>query len=349
MSTTNKRLLLVSYPEGLIKEDNFKLEEIALPNVDQLGEEQLVVRLLHLSVDPYMRIRMSAQPPKGYFGPYPLNEPVSGGAVAKVVKVGAKLAETYKEGDIVYGALPWVLEQVVDLSDKSVYLRKLEGVSGIPLSYFLGVLGMPGLTSYFGLIDICAPKEGETIVVSAASGAVGSVVGQIGKILGCRVVGISGNDNVKELLENGFDAVINYKKFNNNVNELKKAIDEECPKGVDCYFDNTGGFILDAVTLAMNCKGRISFCGAISSYNEQNPETGLRLSTIHVVRELKTQGFIISSFMPRFQEGTAQLVQWLLQGKLKAFETKFTGLENIPKALQSLFTGEKSGKVVVDL
>ena len=130
---------------------------------------------------------------------------------------------------------------------------------------------------------------------------------------------------------------------------MKHAIDEACPKGVDIYFDNVGGFILDAATLAMNNKGRISFCGAISSYNEDKPETGLRLSTIHVVRELKTQGFIISSYMKQFPEGTAKLAQWTLEGKIKAMETKFQGLESIPRELQSLFTGEKIGKVVVDL
>ena len=177
----------------------------------------------------------------------------------------------------------------------------------------------------------------------------GSVVGQLGKIVGCRVVGISGSDNVKELLDNGFDEVINYKKFNNNAEELKKAIEKACPKGVDIYYDNVGGFILDAATLALNNRGRITFCGAISSYNAEEPETGLRLSTLHVVRELRTQGFIVYSYSDKFPEATEKLTQWIKEGKIKVFETKFQGIESIPKALQSLFTGEKIGKVIVDL
>ena len=220
----------------------------------------------------------------------------------------------------------------------------------------LGILRMPGLTAYFGFLDICQPKRGETLVVSAASGAVGSVVGQLAKLKGCHVIGISGSDqNAKQLKELGFDEIINYKLYHNDMEQLKQAILKACPNqtGVDMYYDNTGGWIMDAVTLAMNHNGRICFCGAISQYNKQadvkgQQDMGPHLSFIYVTRELKMQGFVVGSFSDRFEEATKQLSDWVLEGKLKVLETREKGIEHIPNAIAKLFTGEKIGKMIVD-
>ncbi|KAG2387644.1 hypothetical protein C9374_001238 [Naegleria lovaniensis] len=375
MSQQNQRLVFTSYPEGLIQESNFKLETIEQPPKPSKPSE-VVIRLLCLSVDPYMRMRMNKSVPKGYFDPFQLGEPLHGGVVARVEQV---FEETnFQIGDVVLGGLPWILEQLVDTSKTPLRRLDRDTLHDIPKSYFLGALGMPGLTAYFGLLDICQPKPNETVVVSAASGAVGSVVGQIAKrVLGCkRVIGISGQTSpqvVQQLLENGFDQILNYKDYNNSVSELKQALEQACPEGIDCYFENVGGFILDAVSLCMNKFGRIAFCGAISSYNNNLPSEeqgatgtcttfeqqdanlqekyglGLRLTSIHVVRELKTQGFLVNSYSKQFGEATQQLVQWTRSGQLKVFETKEKGMHRIPHAMQRLFTGEKTGKVIVDL
>lgn len=321
-------------------------------------------------------IYLNRNVPKGYFAPFSLGEPLNGGVVARVEQVftdepsSSSSSTNFQVGDLVLGVLPWILEQVVDTV--TTPLRRLDpnAFQDIPKSFFLGALGMPGLTAYFGLLEICQPKAHETVVVSAASGAVGSIVGQIAKhVIGCkRVVGISGQTSpevIQQLRENGFDEILNYKDYNNNVEQLKQALEKACPEGIDCYFENVGGFVQDVVTLCMNKFGRIAFCGAISSYNnnlpsgestntttselEQKYGLGLRLTSIHVVRELRTQGFLVNSYSKQFGEATQKLVQWYREGQLKVFETKEKGMHRIPHAMQRLFTGEKTGKVVVDL
>ncbi|EFC35990.1 predicted protein [Naegleria gruberi] len=346
---TTQTLIYSSYPEGLVKESDFTYNA-ALEIDSTLQADEILVELLHLSVDPYMRGRMSKNVPKGYFPAFEIGKPINGGGVAKVLKSNH---ENFKEGDVLLGYFDWQKIQKVKISGEAFLKNyvKIDASIPLPLSYYLGVLGMPGMTAYFGFLDICQPKEGEVVVVSAASGAVGSLVGQLAKIKGCKVIGISGStENVQHLKDLGFDEIINYKDFNNDTNALKEAIEKAAlPKtGVDCYFDNVGGFVLDAVTLSMNRYGRISCCGSISEYNGQK-DLGPRLNSVYVVRELKIQGFIVGSFYHRLDEGVKAMTKWVLEGKLKVLESKVAGLENIPKALIKLFTGDKVGKMIIDV
>ncbi|MGB8956469.1 MAG: NADP-dependent oxidoreductase, partial [Tumebacillaceae bacterium] len=247
----NRQFLLVSRPVGMPSDENFKLVETEIPSIE-VG--QLLVRTLYLSVDPYMRGRMSDE--KSYIAPYELNEVIQGGAVGRVVE---SKHEKFAVGDIVSGMLGW---QDYSVSD-GTGIMKIDPTRA-PVTTTLGVAGMPGLTAYFGLTDIGNPQPGETVVVSGAAGAVGTVVGQIAKIKGCRVVGIAGEQEKIEYLLNelGFDAAINYKTA-----DVRTALQEACPNGVDVYFDNVGGDITDAVLARINHGARIAICGQISSYN----------------------------------------------------------------------------------
>ena len=215
-----------------------------------------------------------------------------------------------------------------------------------PVTAALGILGMPGMTAYFGFLEICKPKAGETVVVSGAAGAVGSAVGQIAKIHGCHVVGIAGTDDkIKHIIEDlGFDAAFNYKTAGKYATKLK----ELCPNGIDCYFDNVGGEISDAVFTQMNTFGRVSVCGLISQYNIEKPEPGPRLLPQILVRQLHVEGFIVTRFAGRFAEGYKQMAQWLKQGKLKYREEFMTGFENTPKAFIAMLEGRNTGKMLVD-
>jgi NADPH-dependent curcumin reductase CurA len=214
-----------------------------------------------------------------------------------------------------------------------------------PPSTALGVLGMPGMTAYFGFLDICRPQPGETVVVSGAAGAVGSLVGQIAKIKGCRAVGIAGGDDKVAWLtrELGLDAAFNYKTTQDYFAKLK----ELCPNGIDCYFDNVGGAITDAVLPLLNVRARISICGQISQYNAAKPEPGIRPYVFLLTKQARAEGFIISQFMDRFPEGIAQMAQWLREGKLKIRETVIEGFENMPRALIGVLSGDNTGKMIV--
>ncbi len=214
-----------------------------------------------------------------------------------------------------------------------------------PVSTALGVLGMPGMTAYFGLLDICHPKRGETVLVSGAAGAVGSLVGQIATIQGCRAVGIAGADSKIEWLTNelGFDGAFNYKTTPDYSEKLK----ELCPAGIDCYFDNVGGAITDAVFPLMNTFGRMSICGQISQYNLQKPEPGPRILSFVLVKQLKVEGFIVSRFMNKWREGIAQMAQWLREGKLKYREDVVDGFDNTARAFIGMLQGENTGKMLV--
>ena len=223
-------------------------------------------------------------------------------------------------------------------------LRKLD-TRLAPPSTALGVLGMPGMTAYFGFLDICEPKAGETVVVSGAAGAVGSIVGQIAKIKGCRAVGTAGADDKVAWLtgELGFDAAFNYKTTDGYVTTLKKL----CPNGIDCYFDNVGGAVTDAVLPLLNDRARISICGQISQYNAAKPELGVRPYVYLLTKQARAEGFIISRFMDRFAEGIAQMAQWMKEGKIKYRETVIEGFENMPRALIGVLSGDNTGKMVV--
>lgn len=332
MANINRQILLVSRPQGMPAPDNFKLIETELP---QINEGEVLIKTLYLSVDPYMRGRMSDA--KSYIAPFELDKVLQGGAVGQIIESNHS---NYSVGDIVVGLLGW--------QDYSVSNGK--GLAKInpdlaPVTTALSILGMPGLTAYFGLLDIGDPQPGETVVVSGAAGAVGSVAGQIAKIKGCRVVGIAGQDDKISYLINelGFDAAINY----NTVPNLKQALKDACPDGVDVYFDNVGGTITDEVMKLINYQAQIVVCGQIASYNLDKPDIGPRVFTQLIKKSALAKGFVQSDYSSRTKEGLTQLAQWFKEGKLSYRENVVTGLENAPQAFLGLFKGENIGKQLV--
>jgi NADPH:quinone reductase len=327
-----KRIVLTSRPNGTPTLHNFRTEEITLPEITS-GEVLLEGKFF--SVDPYMRGRMNEA--KSYIAPFQIDQPISGGVVAEVIE---SKSNHFNPGDLVLGMLPW--KQQCIISDK--VLQKIE-TNAVPASYYLGILGMTGLTAYFGLMHIGKPQKGETVLVSGAAGAVGIVVGQIAKIQGCHVVGIAGSDEKGKLLKNqfGYDEVINYKTSK----DIKKDIAKACPEGVDVYFDNVGGDISDAVVTNINFYGRIALCGQIATYNDTEIAIGPRWQIFLLTRSILLQGFIINSYKNEFPEGIKQLSQWILEGKLKFTETIVEGFEELPNALLGLFKGQNIGKMIV--
>lgn len=328
----NKRVVLASYPEGWVTESNFRVETAPVPKP---AEGEVLVKNLWLSLDPYMRGRMSQQ--KSYVKGVEIGEVMTGETAGEVLE---SRHPGFKPGDKVTAPSGWQL----NWCGKGEVLTKVDA-SRAPLSYFLGCLGMPGRTAYFGMKDICAPKPGETVVVSAASGAVGSVVGQIAKAWGCRAVGIAGGKAkcgyvVKEL---GFDACVDYK-----AGDLHGQLKAACPKGVDANFENVGGAILDAVLGLMNLRGRIAICGLISEYNAKEPY-GVKMFRSILVNRLKVQGMIVFDWLPRYAEANQALLELVLAGKLKYRESVVDGIENAPKGLIGLLKGENFGKQLVKL
>ncbi|MEO6831265.1 MAG: NADP-dependent oxidoreductase [Chitinophagaceae bacterium] len=328
-----QQIVLASRPVGTPTLDNFRFESIELPD---LQDGQVLLEGKYYSVDPYMRGRMNDV--KSYVPPFQIDQPISGGVIAKVI---ASKSTDLKPDDFVVGMLPWRVETVASANG----LSKIDA-SVAPLSYHLDVLGMTGLTAYFGLTEIGKPKAGETVVVSGAAGAVGLVVGQIAKIQGCRVVGIAGSDEKIELLKDkfGFDDAINYK----TAGDLKTAISKSCPNGVDVYYDNVGGEISDAVTSNINFHARIVLCGQISLYNSTETPVGPRLQPLLLTRSALMQGFIIGNFQSQFPEGISQLAKWLQEGKLKFEQTVVHGFDQLPTALLGLFKGANIGKMIVE-
>lgn len=329
---TTKQIVLAARPTGTPVLNDFRFENIDLDTIQQ-GE--VLIQGLYYSVDPYMRGRMNEG--KSYVPPFELNKAIEGGVLAKVLESKSDL---FKTGDVVLGALPWNEKMIA--SDKN--LQKIESTVE-SLTYYLGVLGMTGLTAYFGLLHIGKPKAGETVVVSGAAGAVGIVVGQIAKIHGARVIGIAGSDEKATMLkeEFGYDEVINYKITGN----IKNAIANLCPNGVDVYFDNVGGEISDAVIQNLNFHARIALCGQISLYNSTKIPLGPRIQPMLLTRSVLMQGFIINNFQKDFPEGIAQLSKWVNEGKLKFTETIIEGFDQLPAALLGLFKGENKGKMIV--
>lgn len=331
-TTMNKTILLKTRPKGKPQQSDFEFKDIEKPSPK---DGEVLLKALYVSVDPYLRGRMRDE--KSYIEPFQLGEPVQSAIVAEVVE---SRNNNFKQGDFLTGMMQWQQYQTSDAKN----LRKVEKEQA-PLSAYLGILGMTGLTAYFGLLDIGEPKEGETLLVSGAAGAVGSVVGQIGKLKGCRVVGIAGSDEKTKLLKNkfGYDAAINYEKTDDMTAAIKKA----APDGVDVYFDNVGSYTLDAAMNNINRFGRVINCGAISLYNETEQPTGPRLETTIVKKSIKMQGFIVRNYEDRFPEGIQQLGKWLQQGKLKDEETIVEGFDQIPQAFIDLFDGKNTGKMVV--
>jgi NADPH-dependent curcumin reductase CurA len=326
----NKEIRFASRPAGMPIAENFQLVESEVPS---LNEGEVLVRTTYISVDPYLRGRM--RPGKSYVPPFEVGEVISSGAVGEVVESAAQ----FEKGDIVTGMMGWCLYNVV----KATELRKIDPRMA-PVTTALGVLGMPGLTAYFGLLDIGQPKEEETVVVSGAAGAVGTTVCQIAKIKGCRTVGIAGSEEKNRYLrdELGVDATINYKDA-----DIANALREACPNGVDVYFDNVGGPVSDAILPLLNHGARIVICGQISLYNLEQPDVGPRPQASLLVNSSLMKGFIITDYAPRFVEGVVQLAQWLGAGKLKYAETIVEGFENTPQAFIGLFSGENLGKQIV--
>jgi len=334
MNRSTKQIALFSRPKGKPVLENFETKNVDLP---ELADKEIFLEAMYFSVDPYMRGRMNDA--KSYVPPFELEEPISGGVIAKVVKSNSV---NFKENDIVTGNLPW--QQHCISAEKSIV--KID-TSIAPASYFLGVLGMPGLTAYFGLMQIGKPKNGETVVVSGAAGAVGIVVGQLAKMHGCRVVGIAGSDEKVKLLkeEFGFDEVINYK----TCTDLKLSITKACPNAVDIYYDNVGGETSDAVISNINFNARIVLCGQIALYNSTEIPMGPRLQPMLLTRSVLMQGFIISNYQSQFGEGSKQLAMWVQQGKLKYKETIVKGFDKLPAALLGLFEGDNIGKMIVEV
>jgi NADPH-dependent curcumin reductase CurA len=335
MTTLNRQVTLAARPVGFPKESDFKLVESPMPE-PKAGES--LVRVIYMSVDPYMRGRMNDA--KSYAAPVQLGEVMGGGAVGKVTSSNNP---NFREGDIVQGFFGWQ-EYAVSNGEG---VRKIDpGLA--PISTALGVLGMPGLTAYFGLLDICNPQLGETVVVSGAAGAVGSLVGQIALIKGCRTVGIAGADDKVAYLtdELGFDAAFNYKTVTDYFRKLK----ELCPKGIDAYFDNVGGAITDAVFRLINTRARISICGEISQYNLEQPEMGPRIILVSLlVKQARAEGFLVFQFANRYAEGLKQMAEWLKQGKLKYREDIAHGIENAPSAFIAMLKGQNTGKQLVKI
>ncbi|SFS41169.1 NADP-dependent oxidoreductase [Marininema halotolerans] len=327
----NRQIYFVQRPNGMPDENTFDLRTSEIP---EPGAGEVLVRTVYLSVDPYMRGRMSDR--KSYVAPFALNEVLSGGVVGQVE---VSKDDRFQAGDLVTGLLGWQDYSVA----KADELNKVDPNLAPPSAY-LGALGMPGLTAYFGLLDIGQPKAGETVVVSGAAGAVGTIVGQIAKIKGARVVGIAGSAEKNRYLkeELGFDAVINYK-----TEDVQKALEKACPNGVDVYFDNVGGPISDAVATLLNKFARIPLCGQISMYNLKEPEQGPRIQTSLLINSALMKGFIVSDYQSRSAEGTKQLGEWVSQGKIVYQENIVEGLENTPEAFLGLFSGENLGKQLV--
>src|ERR1700730_15445768 len=328
----NKQILLASRPAGMPTLDNFSIVDAEVPEPKD-GEGLLQTRFL--SVDPYMRGRMRDQ--RSYVPPFALNEVIVGGVVAEVIE---SRAPAFQPGDIVTGMLGWRLYSVARAGE----IRKVDP-NIAPVTTALGILGIPGLTAYFGLLDIGKPRAGETVVVSGAAGAVGSLAGQIAKIKGCRVVGITGSDEKVAWLrdELGFDAAFNYKTTTDYVAKLR----ELCPNGVDVYFDNVGGATTDAVFRRINTAARIVVSGQIAQYNAEKPETGPRLLAHLVVKQARAEGFLVFQFASRYSEGLKQIAEWLKAGKLKYREQFVDGIENTPRAFIGMLRGENTGKQLV--
>lgn len=326
-----ERIVLAKRPVGLPTDEIFRYETV---EIGQPGDNEIQIEALYISVDPYMRGRMSDS--ESYVQPFKLDEALNGHVVGRVTESNHDQFET---GDIVTGGLPW--QKVVNISgDKVIKVSNTE----VPLYLYLSVLGMPGQTAYHGLLKIGEPQEGETVVVSAASGAVGSVVGQIAKLKGAHVVGIAGGPEKTAYLTEtlGFDVGLDYKD-----EDFAAALSEAVPNGIDVYFENVGGDIADEVFKHLNQFARIPVCGAISGYNDTEIEYGPRIQPTLIKYQALMKGFIVGNYADDFKRASQDLAQWVTEDKIKTKTTIEEGFENLPQAFRNLFTGDNFGKQVV--
>jgi len=328
----NKIILLKNRPTGKPTLKDFEFTEEEEPKAK---EGELLLKTKYVSVDPYLRGRM--RDAKSYIEPFKVGEPLESGIIAEVIESNNK---NFKKGEFVNGMLQWKQFQ----TSNGTGLNKVDRDKA-PLKAYLGVLGLTGITAYLGLDKIGKLQKGETLLVSGAAGAVGSVVGQIGKIKGCTVVGIAGSEEKIDRIQEkfGFDGAINYK----STEDMGNAIKEACPDGVDVYFDNVGGEILDAALANMNKYGRVINCGAISLYNETKTPMGPRVETTLIQKSVLMQGFTVRDFVKDFGPAQKQLAKWMEEDKISYLETVVEGFNNIPQAFIDLFDGKNKGKMIV--
>ncbi len=331
MDVASNQFRLASRPQGMVARENFDYVQEPLP---ELEEGQLLVEILYISLDPAMRGWMAEG--RSYIPPVEIGEVMRAGTVGRVL---ATRSQRFAVGDHVSG---WLGVQSHAVCEESAVFKIDADAAALPT--YLGVLGMPGVTAYFGLLDIGAPKEGETVVVSGAAGAVGSVVGQIARLKGCRVLGIAGGPQKCEWIvgELGFDAAIDYKR-----EDVAEALREQCPEGIDVYFDNVGGEILDAALARLARGARVVICGAISQYNNLDDMRGPSNYMSLLVNRARMEGFVVIDYMSRAPEAVSEMAGWIAEGKLIAREDIVEGLESFPEALQRLFRGENVGKLVL--
>lgn len=329
--TKNAQFKLAARPIGLPKTSDWTFEETAVP---EPREGELLVKTLYISLDPAMRGWMNEG--KSYIRPVAIGEVMRAGTVGRVI---ASRNPAFKEGDHVAGTDG---VQAYAVSDGRGY-HKIDPKLA-PLPKYLGVLGMPGMTAYFGLLDVCTPKEGEIVVVSGAAGAVGQIVGQIAKIKGCKAVGIAGGKDKCDFVtrELGFDACVDYKG-----GDLKAGLKQACPDGVDIYFDNVGGDMLDVLLTRIRMKARIAICGAISQYNNTAPAKGPSNYMSLLVNRARMEGFVVFDYTRRYGEAARAMGQWMAEGKLKSREDIVDGIEKFPETLLKLFSGENFGKLMI--
>ena len=330
----SREIRLKSYPVGIPKESDFELAEVPVPS---LGKNQLLVKNLYMSVDPYMRGRMIDR--KSYIPPFQVEQTLEGGSVGEVLESNN---DQFKPGDIVVNFLGW---REYFVSDGAGLTRIDPG--NAPIQAYLGTLGMPGLTAYCGLLEIGKPAEGETVFVSAAAGAVGSIVSQIAKIKGCRVVASAGSDEKVAWLkeEAGADEAFNYK----TTGDLVETVGRLSPDGIDVYYENVGGRHLEAALEHMNTYGRLVMCGMIDQYNTTDPPAGPSNIGYVISKQLRMQGFIVMDYMDRMPQFYADMGKWIAEGKIKWKDTVMEGIEKAPAAFIGLFQGKNFGKMVVKL
>jgi len=332
VATNHRVIKMASHPAGALEDDDFELVDEPVP---EPADGEALVRTLYLSLDPAIRVWMNGI--DTYVPGIHVGDVMRAGGLGEVVQ---SRNAAYTEGDLVFGMMQW-----------SEYCIARAGPDGMmtlprqePITAFLSVLGVTGLTAYFGMFDVAQPKEGETVVVSGAAGAVGSVAGQIGKIIGCRVVGIAGGPEKCAWItdELGFDASIDYKS-----EDVAARLRETCPDGIDVFFDNVGGEILDAVLGQINLHARIALCGAISQYDTAELSPGPRNVLNLIPQRGRMEGFILLDYRDRFVDAILQLGQWVQEGRIRYAEDIVDGLENAPAAFRRLFTGENTGKLIV--
>ena len=334
-ATVNRQYILKSRPAALPTSAEVPMIESPVPTA---ADGQIVIRNKYISLDPAIRGWMSDEP--NYIHPIPLGTPVWATGIGEVVE---SRSPDFVVGDIALGMNAWEDFTLCDAAAAS----KIEDTMGLPLTYFLSILGATGMTSYFGLLDVGEPKEGDVLLVSGAAGAVGSVVGQIGKLQGCRVIGIAGGaEKCRSVLEDfGFDDVIDYKAED----DLQAAIADKCPEGVDIYWENVGGDMLDAVLMNLAQRARIVFCGWIATYNDTEKRPGPKNLWQLLAKSARMEGFVVSSYVPQFGEGIGAMGQWLAEGKLVHKEHVVDGLENALDAFHMLFDGRNTGKLIVKI